>query len=83
MWIEEYFCDVLIHDSFVEAFVFLLIPFDEEGSWLSEQDVDNGHVEEVLGSSYVGQLDRVAEEDIAQNEKVDIGPVGGDNDEGT
>lgn len=48
---------------------------DEEGAGFAEEDVDDGHVEEVFGGGDVRALDAVAEEDVGQDYEVDVGAV--------
>lgn len=83
MRIPQDLADVLVQDGFVKNSMLLLVTFDEEGSGFSEEDVDQGHVEEVFCGGDVGQLDLVPKEDVTHDEKVDVGPVGGNDNQGS
>lgn len=69
--------DVLGHDCFVEFSVLLLVPLDEEGPRPPQQDVHHGHIQEVLGSSNMGALHPVTEEDVAHDQEVDVAAMRG------
>lgn len=69
--------DVFGHDCFVEFSILLLVPLDEEGPRPPQQDVHHGHIQEVLGSSNMGALHPVPEEDVAHDQEVDIAAMGG------
>ena len=74
---------ILVEDCFVELFIFFLVSFYEKSSWFSEENVDDCHWEEILGGCDVGYFDAVAEEDVADDEEINVGSVGRDDDEGT
>lgn len=83
MRIPQYFADVLVQDGFVKNSMLLLVTLDEESSRFPEEYVDQGHVEEIFSGGDVRQLDLVPEEDVTHDEKVDVGPVGGNDDQGS
>jgi hypothetical protein len=72
--------DILFHNGLIKSLIFLLIPLDKKGAGLPQQDMHNSHVKKILSSRYMRQLNTIAKEHITHDEKVNVRPVGGNDD---